>query len=115
MLSIHLLPTDANFDYNRQAVVAFYTDYLLNNNHPNAHIIADALRSLEGYWSRDQIAQAAENALLFAEEYLSKQNFVESAGLDKESLELLKDKQQIVLHKIHFAIPELMNIIGEHE
>ena len=115
MLSIHLLSVDATYDYDRIEAVEFYTELLLKNNHPNAHIILDALEVLDGYWPYDRIIQAADDALLFAEEYLSKQNFREVAGMDKESTGLLKDKQMIVLHKIHYAIPELMNMIGEHE
>lgn len=49
--------------------LAAYTQKLLDYNYYHAHPVAESLKKLEGYWSREQIRNAARDAFQWAAEF----------------------------------------------
>ncbi len=55
----------------RQEAIAFYTDLLIEHDNPQGPLLASALAHLEGYWSEERMARAAEHALEVTREQLA--------------------------------------------
>ena len=72
MLSRHLLPAAASAD--RDEAVALYTRSLLNNQHEDAGLLADALGELEGTWAPAELRASAAQAVTFGERYLIRES-----------------------------------------
>ena len=70
MLKRHLLRTSNSTEV--EEAIAFYTQKLLENHHPDAAVLADALARLEGSWTVARRKEAARQALGDAEAYLAR-------------------------------------------
>jgi len=68
---------DSSVTAQKQEAVAFYTNLLLENHHPDAVVFVRALEYLgvNTFWSDTLRSHAAEQALSFVTEYLQKENF----------------------------------------
>lgn len=69
MLKLVLLQQDVTPEV--QEAMSRYTTVLIDRRNPEAHVIADALERLQGYWTSEQIAEAAAVAFNIAEERLA--------------------------------------------
>ena len=107
MLSDQLLK--GSIDAEKRGAISFYTQLLVDNNHPDALIISRALAALEGEWSSARRAEAAKRASQSAAEYLAV-NPCEACTGDATSAEEIRDSRQRRLFEISNALPQLRKI-----
>ncbi len=104
MLTLRLLEGEPTSD--KQDAIAYYTELLLRNQHPDADVIGQALDALESKWTRGEIASAATQTAGHAREYLKKNHCrpcLEATGVQEK----LFDARQQKLYKMHNALPKL--------
>lgn len=104
MLSTWLLKGDRS-DGKDQAV-AFYTELLLRNNHPDAAVIGDALEILQKHWPKERISDAAAKTVRNAQAYLQKnpcKPCLEGMIVSEEAL----DARQKKLYRMNHAATAL--------
>ena len=110
MLSDQLLR--GSIDGEKKAAISFYTQLLLDNNHPDAMILSRALEALEGEWPPERRADAAQRASRFASEYLAL-NPCEACAGDVTVVEQIQDAKQRRLFEISNSLPRLRKMAGE--
>lgn len=108
MLSIHLL--QGAISPEKQEAIAFYTQVLLTNEHPDADLLSRSLSSLEGKWNKQQIVGAAKRTATYARKYLQEspcKPCVEKAGIPFERVEKLLDARDKKWYMISHSLPKL--------
>lgn len=113
MLSKHLLQQEADAD-NRKAV-ALYVEILLRNNHPDSHLMLQALERLRDEWETQKLRDAADRTLKATQEYLEKnpcRPCLEATGIADK----LFDARENKLLQMNLALPHLRKFIeGERQ
>lgn len=101
MLETRLLPASETSTEYRNAV-AYYTDLLLKNEHPDASVILPALHKLEGRQSAAKQQAATEAAIGYARALLEREPC--EACLPGANFDDIKDSRQQRLYRIQAAL-----------
>ncbi len=108
MLNVWLLDEeDARMD---QEATAYYTQLLLKNRNPNAALILAGLKSLDGYWSAEQVTQSAANAVRFTKARFAGKKYCADCDLEKLKDVLpvdMSEAQRQFFYQMQGAIDEL--------
>lgn len=96
----------------RQETVSYYVNLLVESSHPDADLIARALKflSVNSFWSPSQIAATANQAKGFAEEYLQKENFETCNCVvdpSDQTFDQLMGAKTVKLERVYQAISQL--------
>jgi hypothetical protein len=101
LLEARLLPAAETSTEYRDAV-AYYTDLLLKNEHPDASVLLPALRKLEGHQSAAKQQAATEAAIGYARALLEREPC--EACLPGAAFDDIKDSRQQRLYRIQAAL-----------
>lgn len=124
MLHYRLLNKDAVNETKQEYMerISYYTNLLLKNKNPDAHLIHQALEHLENYWSTESIIDAAIATKYHAEEYLDEHECLpcreEIEDMLEENPEMkdeITDAYQLKLYQIHSAKPKLMEMAANSD
>lgn len=82
MLEYHLLASEK--EESVTTALAFYTEMLVRNSHPDSYLLARAFEALEGTWPSETLARYAQQTAAHAETWLAGKmgNLQECAGAD---------------------------------
>lgn len=108
MLEYHLLGQAQAEDVT--PLVAFYTEMLVRNSHPDSYLLARALEALKGTWGHERIAQYAQQTTAHAEHWLSGKvaNLHDCTGADCLAKTLPEDDpMQVRAHQMLAALQTL--------
>lgn len=107
MLALHLLAENSTQEM--KEAIAFYTELLLKNKHPDSYVLSKAIDRLEGFWTTERRRAAAAEALRFTDSYLQKnpcRACRENANIRMEDLSARERK----LYEMNSSLPSLKTL-----
>ncbi|MEZ4702245.1 MAG: hypothetical protein R2834_18065 [Rhodothermales bacterium] len=106
---LQLILSGPERDADAMAAIAQYTELLSKNRSPEGALLVQALQTLKGYWTPEQIADAAQGGMVGIEAFLARRTCPDCA--DKQHSPAINAKVQagedVFLMQIEHALDQL--------